>query len=95
MCRGKAAQDSAAVQQPRSAAEAHASAVGRSWLRWELGREAAAQRDAARQRLTAVLETYTDVTRFPRCKGGLPSIPLQVLNAGCCCAPLRQIVPFL
>jgi hypothetical protein len=65
-CREAGAQRSGAGQ-GRSAGEAHASSLTRSWLRWEAGVQRAATRDAARQRLAAVLETYTDVTRFPRC----------------------------
>lgn len=63
--RDTGAQGSSAGQS-QSVGEAHIGSVTRSWLRWEAGAERAAMREAARQRLATVLETYTDVTRFPR-----------------------------
>lgn len=36
-----------------------------SWLRWQHRQESKADLEMARRRLDQVLETYTDVTRFP------------------------------
>ena len=71
-CSGAAAVASVPQQRHGSAAAAAeklTAAQRRSWAGWALDGQrgrAAGERDAARRRLDAVLETYTDVTRFPR-----------------------------
>jgi len=48
------------------AAARHLNSLVRSWLRFQQGQETRAAQALAWQRLEKVLETYTDVTRFPR-----------------------------
>jgi hypothetical protein len=50
-----------------AAAENHLQSLVSSWLRFQQSQETLAAQKLARERLDKVLETYTDVTRFPRC----------------------------
>ena len=49
-----------------AAAENHLQSLLSSWLRFQQSQETLAAQKLARERLDKVLETYTDVTRFPR-----------------------------
>ncbi len=59
----------ASAEQRGSSGAAAAGKLGfaqRTWAGWAFDGRGASKRDTARRRLDAVLETYTDVTRFPR-----------------------------
>ncbi|CAL8468337.1 g7877 [Coccomyxa elongata] len=49
-----------------AAAQNHVHSLMRSWLRFQRSQETLMARKRAQERLDKVLETYTDVTRFPR-----------------------------
>lgn len=49
-----------------AAAQNHVHSLMRSWLRFQRSQETMMARKRAQERLDKVLETYTDVTRFPR-----------------------------
>jgi hypothetical protein len=65
----------------------HLQAVLRSWLRWEHSQRTQQQMRVAQQRLDKVLETYTDITRYPRYgSAGQAGAPHNVAR----CAQNRQ-----